>query len=259
MRAKDLTNQRNEKLLYLVKENKKWKCICDCGTIVYRLAKDFKKSKSCGCLLKEASKRNIQKAINSYIEKTDKLSHIRKQFKKIYNDGDIDFNYFLELSQKDCYYCGSKPSNYKKSQNTRKEFIIDFYYNGLDRLNNNLKHTKENVVPCCKICNFGKSNMDYNDFLNLVKNINKKERINYSVFDPNEKDFKLYKHYKENYSDGLSFNEFISLSKLDCFYCGTKPSNNRFGILSNPRKEDPALKGGDEFSHIISLLSYSIT
>jgi len=30
-------------------------------------------------------------------------------------------------------------------------------------------------------------------------------------------------------------------------------------LLSNPRKEDPALQGGDEFSYTLLLLSYSIT
>ena len=232
-KSKDLTNKRNKKLLYVSKEDNKWKCVCDCGNIVYHYAKDFNKVQSCGCLIKEIAKINIEKAINKNLLKTDRLAHIRKQFKKIYNDGDITFENFLELSQKDCYYCGSKPSNYKKSQAIREEFKIDFYYNGLDRLDNNLKHTKDNVVTCCKICNAGKSDMNYFDFLNLVKNIKINNKQYYKIINLTKEDYKLYKHYKENYIDGLKFEEFITLSKLDCFYCGCKPYNTRFNLNWN--------------------------
>lgn len=232
-RGNDLTNKRNDKLLYLEKVNNKWKCICDCGNIVYHDAKDFTKSRSCGCMVREASKINIQKAINKQIEKTDKLAHIRKQYKKIYNDGDVTFDDFLELSQKNCYYCGSPPSNYKKCQATRKEFLIDFYYNGLDRIDNTIGHYLTNVVTCCKICNFGKSSMAYNKFINLVKKINIKDKEEYKIIEPDKLDLKLKSYYKANYIDGLSFEEFISLSKLDCHYCGAKSCDSESRMKCN--------------------------
>jgi len=232
-KAIDLTNKKSGKLLYVEKVDKKWKCICDCGKIVYHEAKDFKKSKSCGCSVKEASKINIEKAIYASLLKTDKLAHIRKQFNKTYKDGDLTFDDFLDLSQKDCFYCGSKPSNFKKSQNTREEFKIDFYYNGLDRVDNNLKHTKENVVPCCKICNFGKSDMNYYEFISLVKKIQVNKFVKYNLITIEKKHYKLFKHYRENYSDGLSFEEFVVLSQQECFYCGIEPSNDRYGIRWN--------------------------
>jgi hypothetical protein len=75
--------------------------------------------------------------------------------------------------------------------------------------------------------------MNYNDFLNLVKSIKANQKQNYIITELNSEDYKLHYHYKQNYSDGLEFKEFISLSKLNCFYCGCKPYNTRFGLSWN--------------------------
>lgn len=42
---------------------------------------------------------------------------------------------------------------------------------GIDRVDNSVGYTKENSVPCCKLCNFMKKAMSRNDFLSRIKKI----------------------------------------------------------------------------------------
>ena len=46
-------------------------------------------------------------------------------------------------------------------------------YNGIDRKNSNLGYSLENIVPCCFICNRGKSNMNYEDWKNYLIKLSK--------------------------------------------------------------------------------------
>ena len=49
-----------------------------------------------------------------------------------------------------------------------------FIYNGLDRVDNNLPHTLENCVTCCKHCNYAKRDMSQQKFLEY-----RQQRFNY--------------------------------------------------------------------------------
>lgn len=96
-----------------------------------------------------------------------------------YSDGDLTIEEFYYLSQEYCYYCGGFPKNIfnrakidKKSSASAK-LLGDFFYNGLDRIDNKLKHNKNNVVPCCKYCNFAKSNISFENFCSWIERINK--------------------------------------------------------------------------------------
>jgi hypothetical protein len=75
-----------------------------------------------------------------------------------YKDG-LEFLDFLRISQEPCHYCGSPPSNLAKQKKRT------FRYNGLDRKDSSLPHTLDNVVPCCKTCNFAKQGVGYEEFL----------------------------------------------------------------------------------------------
>ena len=50
-----------------------------------------------------------------------------------------------------CYLCG-KESNYKHS-------------NGIDRINNDIGYTEDNIACCCAECNYMKNNYQYDDFI----------------------------------------------------------------------------------------------
>lgn len=94
-----------------------------------------------------------------------------------YHDGKLDFEQFYQLVTAKCYYCGADPSNTRNlsnkqsSQKAKNEGT--FIYNGLDRINNNLPHDYENVVPCCKYCNSAKMQLSLEDFYSWINKLAK--------------------------------------------------------------------------------------
>jgi hypothetical protein len=84
---------------------------------------------------------------------------------------EIKKEYFAELTKENCYYCGAEPSQIYGA-NRPNDFKYGFWiYNGVDRLNDNYGYIKENVVPCCKKCNYSKQGMTDIEFLEMVKKI----------------------------------------------------------------------------------------
>lgn len=84
---------------------------------------------------------------------------------------DISEENYNELISKNCFYCDRKLN----------ETGI-----GLDRKNNSLGYTIENVVPCCKMCNETKlDNFDFEEMLLLAKVIkiilNEREKKNIQI------------------------------------------------------------------------------
>lgn len=79
----------------------------------------------------------------------------------------ITFEQFVYLCEKECYYCGSKPSNFLDI----KSLYGNWKYNGIDRIDNEKGYDMGNVVSCCKTCNMMKRDMKLEDFLSSIKSI----------------------------------------------------------------------------------------
>jgi hypothetical protein len=177
-KRKDWTNQKYGKLTFLKPTNKLanggsviWKAKCDCGSICFLLPADAKRGsrKSCGCLPPNAD------GGNSRIYEP-RISSARAIKNNAYKD--CDFDIFYTLSQMPCHYCGRPPHrtyNLSSSKTTRYKISerqkLDGYftYNGLDRIDSNKGHTKDNIVPCCSTCNYMKRIMGYVEFLSHVE------------------------------------------------------------------------------------------
>jgi hypothetical protein len=91
-----------------------------------------------------------------------------------YKQGAKSRNYVFELTQSDfdkivsydCYICGKQNSNRHK--------------NGIDRYDNSIGYTTENIRPCCGQCNVMKKDMEYKYFINkLFKIYNCSQNQNY--------------------------------------------------------------------------------
>jgi hypothetical protein len=211
-----------------------YKCKCDCGNIVETQADKLKSghTSSCGCFFREMSS---QRALNNR-KHSPQMVTIKRIFKN-YSDGDLSIEDFIELSQKECHYCKTKPyrkfnmcalqpnaSEYKKQNG-------EFIYNGLDRIDSLKSHTKDNVVPCCYKCNKYKSDMSLEEFKSKIKKLQVKTFIPFKLPNAlqiceNKKIISVAKGaYKATYQDGISFENFYYLSKLNCFYCNDPPSN----------------------------------
>lgn len=66
----------------------------------------------------------------------------------------------IYLFEANCSYCGDAPSCVVHTTNNNGSYT----YNGIDRVDNEKNYTKDNCVPCCKICNTWKSNWTLQQF-----------------------------------------------------------------------------------------------
>lgn len=147
-----------------------WVCSCSCGQTAEVSSAHLNNGtvKSCGCL------RNELVAERSALEPGEALKNrvIESYFNNAKNKGHAcnlskdDFN--LLLASK-CHYCGESPSRIKRHNALRGEFA----YNGIDRKDNSIGYTTNNVVTCCTQCNFRKSSTNYNEFVSWVAKVAK--------------------------------------------------------------------------------------
>lgn len=142
-----------------------WLCQCDCGVkkcvrSAYLLNGD---TTSCRCYRRNRRKHEPHISTAAII------------FSNRYSDSDLTFEQFLEMSQKNCHYCGAPPSNktnpYKHNPNKPRWEEYWWEWNGLDRIDNTRAHTLDNVVPCCPQCNYGRNDYSVNEFLEWIDRV----------------------------------------------------------------------------------------
>ena len=119
-----------------------------------------KKYKSCGC---------VNKREPGFASANDIFYGYKCGAKKRKLEFNITFEEFFLLSQKECYYCGQEPKSISKIS-TNGEFI----YNGIDRMDNTKGYVKDNIKPCCGICNQMKMDMSLEIFLKKVIQISER-------------------------------------------------------------------------------------
>lgn len=136
----------------------RWLFQCSCGNI-----KDIRKQNVIRGTTKTC---NSSDHHNRLPENKSHLSTFNQVYLNYYNDGNITLEQFIELSQKNCFYCNKPPSN-----NYYRKYGKSIVYNGLDRVDNSKSHDLENVVPCCKQCNIAKSNYSKEEFLLWIKSV----------------------------------------------------------------------------------------
>ncbi len=86
---------------------------------------------------------------------------------------------FINITQENCYYCGIAPSNvlehrdyyHCKGGKRTYKYGTPFYYNGIDRKDNNKGYILSNIVACCAICNRAKYKLSIPQFKTWLKRI----------------------------------------------------------------------------------------
>lgn len=142
-------------------------CLCDCGVEKIIRASNFTHGTtvSCGCYQREEKNKWLR-------SKTPHLIAPKGIWKSHYADG-CSFEKFLELSQQNCFYCGSPPYNkynpyvYRMKKGTISKEWFDkcwYVYNGLDRIDSNKPHSEDNIVTCCILCNQAKNDLSIEEF-----------------------------------------------------------------------------------------------
>jgi hypothetical protein len=80
----------------------------------------------------------IKRATLSDPERRFKLA--QRNAKRRGHSWEIDFQFFCEMLEKQCFYC--------------EENLTFCTGSGLDRINNKLGYLYNNVLPCCSSCNY---------------------------------------------------------------------------------------------------------
>ena len=169
----DLTGKKFGKLFvikYVTKDkhgHRMWLCQCDCGseTIVEGHNLKSGRQKSCHCGLGKPQfigkgKAALNRLMDSY----------QRSAKKKELDFELSPDQFEILINGSCYYCGIKPLQVAKPKHTRTG---NYLYNGIDRVNSSKGYILDNVVSCCKTCNYAKRSMSREKFLSWIERVYK--------------------------------------------------------------------------------------
>lgn len=147
---KNLVGRRYGRLIILQDTGKRkrrcpiWLCLCTCGKQKEISGNSLRNgSKSCGCLRKENKGRRAHK--------NSKYSQIFARYRleaKVRNyTFSLNKEEFINLIRSNCFYCDSFPKNVINYYGKK------YYYNGIDRVDNDEGYVLSNCVPCCKLCN----------------------------------------------------------------------------------------------------------
>lgn len=94
-------------------------------------------------------------------------------------DFELTAEEFARITQLDCTYCGSPPSNPGFFGGSTTPYI----HNGIDRVDSSQGYVLGNCVPCCKNCNIMKGVLPSKVFLEHVEKIaihSEKQRKKYA-------------------------------------------------------------------------------
>ena len=147
------------------KGSRKFKCKCECGSVVSRRAYDVVNlhTRSCGCLNKELAAERISEARKlRKVKKADPVQSLYNRYKQGAARRELPFKLTLEqfglIVKKKCAYCG---------------IISKSRLNGVDRIDSSKGYIVGNVNPACKICNVSKWTLSKSAFLDMVTRIYK--------------------------------------------------------------------------------------
>lgn len=135
-----------------------WDCRCACGRELPVPAQYLRSGKkSCGCLSPGPKALTApEQLFRVYQRSAGQKGH----------EWCLLFDEFFGLTQRPCHYCGVGPTNTFNHHNQEP-----FLYNGIDRIRNDVGYARENLVPCCWVCNRAKLNMTYEQFLEYLSRI----------------------------------------------------------------------------------------
>ena len=141
-----------------------WICQClKCGKMSSKSTQTIQHCKSCGCEQRmrtekvKGSGRKTKEGTSLYINCL--ISTYKSNAKKRGIDFNLSYDDFERLVTSKCYYCGDDKANKLIKKN-----YPPFYYNGIDRVDNNVGYEKDNCVACCDFCNKAKRNISIEEF-----------------------------------------------------------------------------------------------
>jgi len=144
------------------RQHVRWVYRCDCGNERVAAGTNLRNGsiRSCGC---RHGKPKYWAALSQcYNQYKQNARRRRLPF-------ELTIEQFLDITQKDCSYCGAEASNvYRPVRQTDRSGSVPYIYNGIDRIDNSLGYISGNIAPCCSRCNWSKKDMTQDEFLGWV-------------------------------------------------------------------------------------------
>lgn len=143
----------------------KWKVQCNkCGRIYEKTIKDVKNFQTEGCLA--CTPRISKSKENEWHLFIHYKGHARYKNRVF----DLTYEQFKGIVHSNCFYCGEPPQVQQQLVKYSKNSVL-VPLNSVDRIDSSKGYTIDNCVPCCKLCNQMKSNIDQETFLAQVEKI----------------------------------------------------------------------------------------
>jgi hypothetical protein len=175
--AFDRAEEKKDRFIYYYK----YECIC--GNIEtapkHSLLSSIRRNKNTYCCSKCRKDKLSDWAKKACVRYTDHVeakcsilfSNYRSKSKMKNWNFKLTFDEFKTLVTSNCYYCNLEPNKCRIDNAKSRQGISRIYFNGVDRINSSEGYIISNVVPCCEDCNKAKRNLEYNQFLDLIKRI----------------------------------------------------------------------------------------
>ena len=140
-----------------------WLCRCDCGgeKVVSGAYLRRAYTASCGCAKNALPKGEA--AFNSMYSKMKRAASRRGY------EWQLSKEEVKRITSSPCHYCGCAPA--QRGSRGHPGLNGEYYFNGLDRVDNAISYVMSNVVPCCKNCNYAKRAMSQSEFYDWIEKV----------------------------------------------------------------------------------------
>lgn len=178
----DITGERYGRLVAIrmveVKDRfAMWECQCDCGKVTICRGSNLRngKTKSCGCLRIELLEVEEYESSFNRIVANMKYSAQKRGYEWHLSNEEV-----REITKRNCFYCGIGPEQI--CGHKKESFPNGIYtYNGIDRIDNARGYIIDNVVACCRWCNYAKKTRTISEFREWVIRVYENFKINAGV------------------------------------------------------------------------------
>lgn len=146
--------------------NRAWGCVCDCGRRIIVNARCLIKNqvRSCGCINAErCGGRN--KLPYGHASRNELLASYKKSASSRGHEWALSNEQFFALVTSNCGYCGTPPDTLRKPN---KQVNGEFWYSGIDRIDNAVGYLPGNTISCCWNCNRAKGKLSHAEFLSWI-------------------------------------------------------------------------------------------